>query len=162
MKRRDLVPWKAFSKLAFSSDVEPFARLQNEMNRLFEGICSGLPGEFEKTSSFTPKIDITETEEAVHVRAELPGMTDKDIDITLNADALVLRGEKRVEDRKEEGSHVYFESSYGSFQRTVPLHCEIHTDGVDCSMKNGVLNLTLPKAPESKKSSRKISIRSES
>lgn len=161
MKRRDFVPWKPSGKFPFVTESDPLLRLQNEVNRLFEGFFTGSPFEGEKAGSFTPKVDVRETDEAIVVRAELPGMGEKDLDITLNKDSLILRGEKRKEERYEEGSGVYFESSYGSFQRTIPLHCEVLGDNVDCSMKDGVLSLVLPKAPESKKGSRKVSVRAE-
>jgi HSP20 family protein len=167
MKIRNLVPWREETRTPARWEGDPFARLQGEINRLFDGGLSLFSqgsspvGFVEKLNSFTPKIDVVENDKEVCVKAELPGMTDKDISIELTNDCVTIRGEKKHEEERKEGDVTYYESSYGSFQRVVPLTSLIAEDKVDCSIKNGVMRLVLPKRADASRDRRKISVRAE-
>ncbi|WKZ57683.1 MAG: Hsp20/alpha crystallin family protein [Bdellovibrionota bacterium] len=115
----------------------------------------------ERFGSFNPRVNVVETEREIRVTAELPGMTEKEVELTLAGDALVIRGEKRAEheEKDEGGRRLYTERSYGSFQRSIPLSCEIEEDKVDASYRNGVLTIVLPKSKAGQSASKKISIR---
>ncbi len=141
----------------------PLAPLQKSMNKLFDNFFSddwALPVAWQTDSSgFVPRINVTEDEKKILVTCELPGMDEKDFEVTLNKDALIIKGEKRVEHEKNEAGTAYFERSYGSFQRVVPLRTKVDEDKIEANFKNGVLHLTLPKTIESQKESRKISVK---
>jgi HSP20 family protein len=97
-----------------------------------------------------PSLDVAETESEVQVTAELPGLSEKDIDVTLVDDTLTIKGEKK-EEEKEEGKHFHrVERRYGSFERCLRLPSPVDTKAVSAKFENGVLTITLPKAEEAK------------
>ncbi len=143
----------------------PVMAIQNEMNRMFDQFFADpftlLPlASTRSMSDFIPRVDVSETDTAMLVTAELPGMEEKDIQITLENEALLITGEKKS-DLEEKGKNFHrVERTYGSFQRAIPLVSEIQQDKVEAVFKNGVLNITLPKTPAAAKQSRKITIKS--
>ena len=122
----------------------------------FEGF--NLPGVFSEESGFAPAFDVSETEDALIVKAELPGMEEKDIDISLSEGILTIKGEKKHEKESESGCYHTVERRYGAFSRTMRLPTEVDTEKVDATYKNGVLHVTMPKTEEAKP--RKIEIKS--
>lgn len=127
-----------------------------DLFRSFPALSSSLE---TKSASFSPKVDLTETEKEIKVSAELPGLTEKDIDLTLAKDSLTIKGEKSEE--KEDRTHGYYraERHYGSFQRTIPFPCEIDSERVDATFKNGVLTISLPKSTKEQDAVKKVSIK---
>ncbi len=97
-----------------------------------------------------PAVDIEDRENEVVVTAELPGLDSKDFSVEVEADRLILRGEKKAETEKREKTYYYRESSYGSFHRAVPLPAEVNREDAKAQYKNGVLTVTLPKTEEAK------------
>jgi HSP20 family protein len=89
--------------------------------------------------------DITEQKNTISVELELPGMDKADLSVEVHDDRLVVSGEKRTSETRHEGSLVVTERAYGSFQRVVPLPCEVLSDGTKAAYKNGVLTVTMPK-----------------
>lgn len=153
MELKNLIPWRS---------NDPFASLQKEMNRLFEEFETGsplLPGVFRNGGAFAPKIDVAETEKEIQVTAELPGMSEKDVEVSFNDNVLVIKGEKK--DEKEEKNRNYYrtERVYGSFQRMIPVPSEIAKDRIDASFSKGVLKVTLPKTEKAQKETRKIEVK---
>jgi len=110
-------------------------------------------GAFEK---MMPAVDVSETEEAVKVNAELPGMAPEDVEVHVENNYLVLRGEKKAQREEKKENAVHRECSYGSFSRSIPLPAEIQSDKVTATFKNGVLTVTLPKSEKAQ--TRRISI----
>src|SRR5204863_9790294 len=113
--------------------------------------------------SYYPDLDIDETDDKVVVHADLPGMTEKDIDVRLSPDGdeLILSGERKDE-REQRGPGTYrSERSWGSFQRTVGLPCRVVEDNVDAHFKNGVLTVELPKTPDAKKAANRIAVKAD-
>lgn len=94
---------------------------------------------------WTPRLDITETEKTVEVKAELPGLERKDIDITLDRDLLVIKGEKKVEKEEKDRYYHRVERRYGSFCRSVRLPAHVTEEKIDATFKDGILTITLPK-----------------
>ena len=143
----------------------PVMAIQSEMNRMFDQFFNDpftlLPlSSMRNVSEFLPRVDVSETDESMLVTAELPGMEEKDIQISLENEALVISGEKK-NDVEEKGKNFHrVERSYGSFQRVIPLVTDIDEDKVNATFKNGVLTVTLPKTPAAAKQARKISIKS--
>ena len=106
--------------------------------------------------TWMPAVDIRETEEAYEVAAELPGMSKKDINITLEDNVLTLSGERRFEKESEKDNYHRIERAYGSFSRSFTLGHGVDSEGVKAAFKDGVLTITVPKREESKP--RKIAI----
>ena len=92
-----------------------------------------------------PAVNISEDDKNITVEAEMPGMESKDIDISLQNNMLVLQGEKKFEDERNQGNYQRIERSYGAFSRTIPLSSSVDEDNVKASFKNGILTVTLPK-----------------
>ena len=92
-----------------------------------------------------PSVDVSETQKNVIVKAELPGMDAKDVDLSIEKGTLVIRGEKKQESEEKDENYHRVERSYGSFHRSIPLPCKCDPDKVKAKYKNGVLTVTLPK-----------------
>ena len=139
----------------------PFLRLQQEMNRMFDRFFDDFrPASFpERFSPSFPQVDVKESRKDVQITAELPGMDGKDIDIRISGDVLTLKGEKKKE-QEEKDEHFYrMERSYGAFQRAIPLPCEVESEGIDATFKNGILKIKLLKKPEAQQKSKRIEIK---
>ena len=125
--------------------------LQREVNSLFESFPRGWMGLGNwRTGRYLPNVDVQETDKSVHVDAELPGMSEKDLEVSLTpkGDALILKGEKKMEHEREEKGVYRAERSYGAFERTVPLPATVDPNKVEATFKDGVLCIDLQKAPE--------------
>jgi HSP20 family protein len=129
--------------------------LRDEMNRLFtrtlgEGSSAG--------SAWTPAVDIFDAAEAIVLKAELPGLSADDIDIEIDENVLTLKGERRFEEKVEEGRYYRVERAYGAFQRSVTLPQGVKPDEITANFEHGVLTVRVPKADEVKP--RKIAVES--
>jgi HSP20 family protein len=120
-------------------------------------IWNGKPAEW---TGFTPAINVSETDNELRVTAELPGLNQKDIEIMLDNNLLVIKGEKRQESEDKGRNFYRVERSYGKFQRSIALPEYVDAEKIEATFSNGVLTLTLPKLPELKPKSRKIEIQS--
>jgi HSP20 family protein len=155
MSIADLISWRREERKVPVKREEERSVLsfQQEMNRLFDEFFGGWGlapfREFtEPWEAFSPRVDVVEGDKEVTVSAELPGMDEKKIAVSLSRGVLTISGEKRekVEDR---GKNYYrMERSYGSFQRSVPLPSEVDEDKAEATFKKGVLTITLPKTAE--------------
>lgn len=162
----DLAPWRWGDRKvpARSEEGDPFYALQRRMDRLFDDFFNnfGLArfGPFgESWGAFSPRLDLSESEKELRVSAELPGLDENDIQVSLAQNVLTISGEKK-EEKEDKGQNYYrMERSYGSFQRSIPLPCEVEGDKVEATFKNGVLTVTLPKTAEAQKRTKKISIK---
>jgi HSP20 family protein len=131
-----------------------FTSLQKEMNRVLDDFM-GREDIFR--SGNYPLLDVSETNDTIIVKAELPGIDPKSVDISISGDNLTLKGEKK-EDREEKGKHFHrVERSYGSFSRIINLPKSVNVDAVRAEYKNGILEINLPKKEESK--ARKIEVK---
>jgi len=119
------------------------------MNRLFDDFFGGWPAAGYE-GRWALAIDVSETQDAVKVRAEIPGMNSEDIDISLTGDTLTIKGEKKEEETKQEENFTRIERSYGAFQRVVALPSPVDPQHVDAGYKNGILTVNLEKKEESK------------
>ena len=125
------------------------ARLHNEMDDLFDGFFRGLDRPFAGYKAW-PAIDVAEEENAVIVRAEVPGCKADDIDISVYGNTLTISGEKKLEEEKKEKGYYHIESTYGSFRRELTLPTDVDSSKVEAACKDGVLTITLPKAASAK------------
>lgn len=146
-KNRSFDPWSSFQE-----------EVQDLVNRFSENWGENLP----TTSSerFIPNIEVKDKGKEYRVTAEVPGMEEKDIDISLDENVLTLQGERRSEYQEEDKEKGFFRSeiSYGNFYRAIPLDEEVDEDKVEANYKDGMLKITLPKKEGMKKKSRKISL----
>ncbi len=145
--------------------TDPFQVFRTEMDRLFDDFLGGFPSlsnlrqNLPAAQGLTPALDVKETEKELVVTADLPGLDEKDVQLTLQNGVLTLRGEKKSE-RKDEGENYHLvERSYGSFQRSIRLPETIDEDKADARFDKGVLTVTLPKRPETVKAQKKIEIK---
>jgi HSP20 family protein len=165
--KKDVVPKTTPGTLAVRREWEyPFGSFQREMNKLADDLFGGFnlspraPLERGLATTFTPRVDVSETDKEIKVSAELPGMDEKDIDVSLARDTLTIKGEKK-EEKEEKGEDYYrMERSYGSFTRSVSLRVEVDTDKVQATFKKGVLEITLPKTPEAIQETKKVPVKS--
>jgi HSP20 family protein len=127
----------------------PFAQLRHEMEGLLERIWDG-DGSGLSTELFVPPLDLSETDAAVQVRVDLPGVEAKEIDVQVRDNQLVITGERK-EEKEEKGETFHrMERSEGRFSRSVLLPCGVKTDKIDAEFRNGVLTVTLPKTEQAK------------
>jgi len=136
---------------------DPFRDLrtvQDRIDRLFnEAVTARRTGEIEEEplrASWLPAVDVHENEHEITLRAELPGMTEDDIELTIDKGRLTVQGEKRLEKEDTDGEYRRIESSYGSFYRSFPLPDTVDQDNINASFKNGVLYVTLAKTEAAK------------
>ena len=125
------------------------------MNRLFDTFFGRFDlepfGAFhEGWDAFSPRVDVVETDQEIVVSADLPGLDDKDIVVSLSRDALTVSGEKKQEKEEKDRNYHRVERSYGSFRRSIPLPCEVDDGKVDAVFQKGVLTITLPKKGDAK------------
>ncbi|MBD3305601.1 Hsp20 family protein [candidate division KSB3 bacterium] len=123
--------------------------MQQEMNRLFDDFFGERKSELGE-SAWLPAVDVSETENEIIVKAELPGMTQENIDLNLQDNILTLKGEKKQESKEENENFHRVERSYGSFTRTFTLPSGVKEEDIKANFKDGVLMITLPKAEEAK------------
>ena len=132
----------------------PFGELgtfRREMDRLFERFFGELPSLELPGMSWAPHLDVTETKDSLVVKAELPGLEAKDLDVSVSGNALTIKGEKKTEKEEKDEHHHLIERSYGAFSRTVQLPAPVASEKIKAAFKNGVLTITLPKTEEAKR-----------
>jgi HSP20 family protein len=145
----EISPWKPFE----------FERMRREMDRLWDSFFEGKPRRRgEERVEWLPSLDVSETKNEIVVKAEIPGIDPKDIDISLADGVLTIKGEKKQEKEEKDENYHLIERSYGSFTRSVQLPKEVKSDKISASYKNGLLRVTLPKSEETKKKEIKIKV----
>lgn len=159
-----LVPWrnnKSRTPAVHGEDsFDPFVSFRREMDRIFDDFFDGLPTRSARSSAIMPVVDVDETDREMIVTAELPGVSDKDIEVSLAGDVLTIKGEKKTE--KEDKDRGYSERRYGSFTRSLRLPFEVKDEEVEAKFKDGVLSIRVPKPTDMQKSARKIEVKSQS
>lgn len=126
----------------------------DQMDRFFRESIWG-NGEWS-SGTFTPAVEVRENDEEIIVKAEIPGLDTKDLDVRLENNYLILQGEKKREEKEEKDNIVRMEVSYGSFYRAIPLPVEVQEDKIKAKYKKGILTISLPKAEKAK--AKKIAI----
>jgi HSP20 family protein len=129
--------------------------LQEQVNRLFESSLRGRTDESALTT-WAPNVDIYETENELVLKADLPEVTEKDIDIHVENNMLTVRGERKFEQKVKEENYLRVERSYGAFSRSFSLPNTVDTEAIKAEYKNGVLTVIMPKRAESKPKQVKI------
>lgn len=146
----------------FGRDSDMLGSLFREVEKTFDDFSRRPPlAMFGNGGMMVPKVDVAETKDAVEITAELPGVEEKDIDVTLSDGVLTLRGEKKSEHKEEDKSKNWYleERSYGAFSRSIQLPFDPESDKVEAKFDKGVLRIRLPKPAEVVKKEKKIEIR---
>jgi HSP20 family protein len=144
-----LVPWRPF---------EDFGTLRHEMDRLLERFFGEPSGVERSVGRWTPRTNVTETNDSLTITAELPGLEAKDVDVAISGDVLTIKGEKKQEKEEKDEHHHVVERTYGTFARMVRLPAPVAADQIKASFKNGVLTVTLPKTEEAKQKAISVSV----
>lgn len=160
MMMSDLIPWgrnRNAPAPRHADEANPFLALQREMNRAFDSVFRGFdsagPAQLGWANGW-PQVDVSETDKEIKVVAELPGLEEKDIEVTLQEGKLTLKGEKKAESKEA----AYSERWYGQFQRSLQLGPDLDPDKVEASFRNGVLTVTVAKRPEAQRPVKRIPI----
>ncbi len=156
-----LIPFRTKRSAGTEPGLATLTDFRNEMNRLFEGFLSrpmGAPSWFDtvEPGQWLPAVDMAETETGIRVRAELPGIDPKDVDVSVSEDRLVIAGEKKSVKEETGNGWTHRESSSGSFTRSIPLPESVDPEKVTARYDKGVLTVELAKSPTS--TSRKVPV----
>jgi HSP20 family protein len=160
---KSLVPWrnnKSQVPATREDFFDPFVTFRREMDRMFDdffgrSLSAGSPWE-----GITPAVDIDDSGKELVVTAELPGVSDKDIEVSLAGDLLTIKGEEKSEHEEKNGDSYYMERRFGSFSRSVRVPFEVGDEKVDAKFKDGVLTIRVPKPAELQRMARRIEIKS--
>ncbi len=137
----------------------PLQELKKEMDRIWqEFFGKSLLTEKWESVEWVPAVDISETDEEVIVKMDVPGVKPEDMEITLSDDVLIIKGEKKKETEEKKENFYRMERYYGSFMRSIELPCGVEEDKISAIYKDGVLKVVLPKKPEERKKVIKINI----
>jgi HSP20 family protein len=157
MNVSQLIPWNRTQRASTAmanrdSSRDPFFALQREMNRLFDDVWQqfDLPVARmgEGAGGGWPRIELSEGNKEFTLVAELPGMSEEDVEVMFVNDSVVLRGERREERKQEDANPRLSERYHGRFERQIPLDAEIEPDKARAEFRNGVLTVSLPKSPQ--------------
>lgn len=149
----DLLPWnrdKEKYAMQKREDADPL-ELQQEMNRMIESFFEdpfrplSMRKWLDDDRGFSPRMDVSESDKEICIRADMPGMDEKDIHLSLENNTLTISGEKRVEKEEKGLTYHRMERSYGSFSRSIGLPEGVDFDRIDAKFKNGVLTVNIPK-----------------
>ncbi|RIJ30466.1 MULTISPECIES: Hsp20/alpha crystallin family protein [Alphaproteobacteria] len=178
MRIRDLVPWGR-KKTDDGSETRSSGRslvksrdetqgsvisLQHELNDVFDRFFERFERPFfDRAGAMNvfsqPSVDVSESDKAIKVSVDLPGMDEDDIDVTLTGDVLTVRGERKAEREENKKGYFLHERSYGAFYRTIPLPPGVETDKAKAEFKKGVLTVTLPKSADAKRLTKRIEVK---
>lgn len=131
---------------------EPFAgltTLQREMNHLFESFFEGSPLHLGERLT-EPAVEVSDTKEAVIVKAQVPGVSKDQLQVTVTEGGLTLKGEVKVEEKHEDKNYYRREFRYGAFSRTIPLPVAVQAEKATAQLKDGVLEITIPKSEQAR------------
>ena len=164
--------------LPASGSAHPLVTLRGEVDRLFDDFFRGWPSfmsfpsrlfdfdPFKRAAeplavtfgALAPRVDVAETDDGYQIEAELPGLDEKDVSVTLSDDVLTIKGEKKAEREEKKKDYYLSERSYGTLQRSFQLPDGVDADKITAEFKKGVLSIALPKSKEAKARERKIAI----
>ncbi len=153
---------------------QPFESLREEVDRIFDEFTRGFgrwplgrrfleaePMRYETSFGVSvPAVDVVEKEKEYQLLAELPGLDEKDVEVSVADDILTIKGEKKEEKEEKAKNYYVSERRYGTFQRSFQLPAGVDAEKIEANFQKGILTVTLPKAPEALKKEKKIAIKS--
>jgi HSP20 family protein len=146
-----LIRWQPFHEME---------ALQRDMNRMFEALASEQPGSMRQ--SFMPLAEMEQTEDAIHLKVEVPGMKAEDLDVQVTREAVMITGERKSQSKSQKNGMTRSEFRYGKFNRTIPLPMPIDNNKVQGDYQDGILILELPKLQKEEDKVTKVNIASSS
>lgn len=150
---------------SYPGTLSPLFRLHQQMDQLFEDAFRGfgMPARLDNTSwlngsGFMPSLDIASEDDTYTVTVEVPGLSDKDINVELNNDVLTIKGNKKEESENRDKHFYRLERHYGEFQRVLALPADAQANDIRAEMKHGVLSIVIPRKPEDQSNVKRIAI----
>jgi HSP20 family protein len=164
MDFKSLVPWRNNTQPQVPATrddfFDPFVTFRREMDRMFDDFFGGgALRSFQGAQGLTPAVDIDDTDKEMVVTAELPGVTEKDVEVNLAGDVLTIKGQKKAEHEEKNGDGYHMERRFGSFARSIRLPFHVKDQDVEAKFSNGVLTVRLPKPTDMQKSVRRIEVK---
>jgi len=172
MARGDIIPWRRTSGLIpWRREEGPFEMLRRQLemlhrdiDRVFEELWSGrgwpsLAFEPMTRGELVPQLDMTEDDEAFHLSVELPGMDEKDVEVTLRNHTLTIKGEKKEEKELKDKDVHRRERAYGYFRRSIEIPADVDADKITATYRKGVLTIDLPKTKQAQEQARHIEVK---
>jgi HSP20 family protein len=158
MKVRSMIP-ALWSERAL--DPAPFRALRQEVDRLFNDFTSdiALPSQWTGSGKLAIKVDVAETDKTIEVTAELPGVNEKEIDVSLSGDMLTIKAEKKSDKEEKTKDYHLIERSYGTFQRSMQLPFQADAAKIDAKFDKGVLKLVVQKPAEAQTKQQKVEVK---
>jgi len=167
------LPVKTEKAAAAPATWTPFQSLRREIDRLFDDFDGGFFRSPLRHSAFDvapfwrrevkwpamPAVDVSDTEKAYEITADLPGMDEKNIEVKVSDGVLTIKGERQEEKQEKKKDYYLHEREYGSFERSFQVPDGVDTDKIEAGFKKGVLTVTLPKKPEAQKAAKKIDVK---
>ncbi len=162
MSLRDLTPWRSRSRsLPGALLNNPFRPLYPEFDRWLDAMAHDMDLDRGNGDSamLAPDVDVSESDKAFEIKADLPGVEEKDVDVSVADGVLSLKGERRAEKETKDKKLHRVERSYGAFERVMSLPADIDEKKISAEFKKGVLTVTLPKKKAAKAATKKISVK---
>lgn len=144
-----LIRWQPFQEID---------TLQREINRLFDDVLAPSSRRENGMAFFVPAAEMKETDEAIHLKLEVPGLEAKDLNVEVTADSVSISGERQTETKTEEKGMFRSEFRYGKFQRVIPLPAQVDNQKVQAEYKDGILTLNLPKLEDERRKVVKVNL----
>ncbi len=165
MRLQDIVPWHARRPAQTTEMTDPFQRMHDEMDRMLsdafaEPTWPPVFGMRASSKDMAPHMDISETDDAIEVTLDLPGVDPKDVDVSLNNGILSITAARETEDREEDKNFHRVERFRGRFVRRLALPHGVEDDRIEAHQDKGVLRIRVPKSPEAKATQKRIEIKS--
>ena len=161
----NLMPWREKSQVpAMREDFfDPFVTFRREMDRMMSDFVNGFDNggvaAMNGWKASAPAVDIAETEKEMVITAEMPGLDEKDFQISVSGDMLTIKGEKKIEHEEKNGNGYHRERSYGAFSRSLRLPFEVKDEKIDAAYQKGVLTIRVPKPADAQKAVRQIEVK---
>jgi HSP20 family protein len=160
-----VIPWRDKSQVPANREdfYDPFVTFRREVDRMFDDFFSGVGARATQHwgggFGVVPTVDVTDAEKEMVVTAELPGLDEKDFEVTLSGDVLTIKGEKKEETENRNGGAYYVERRFGSFSRSVRLPFTVEDGQIDAKYDKGVLTVRVPKPAEAQRPVRRIEVK---
>ena len=146
----DITPWRPLGELS---------SVRREMDRLWNRFLGETPFARTAAEEWSPSVDISETKDKLAIKAELPGLDAKDVNVSITGDILTIKGEKKRETEEKDEHHHYVERYYGSFERSFKIPVNVKNDKIEATFDKGVLKIVLPKTEASKKKEIEVKVK---
>lgn len=155
-----IIPYRKRSATTTPTMTTGFDEIDRLFNNMFSNALTNLSTGAPSVTDWNLRLDVSETDKAYVVTAELPGLSEDDVEITIDEDVLTISGEKAQEEEDEGKTFHRVERSYGTFTRRLSLPADVNDNDIEAHMKNGILEITIGKAEEVQKKAKKITVQS--